>query len=95
MESRDSVDNTVEENSSVFSLIRMRWLLSCKTLHQQNPPVLNWRCRLMQVGGCCWWWWCINSEFHQLACSASEVTTLWRYTNVFIIIIYYYYYYYY
>ena len=20
-----------------------------KTLHQQNPPVLNWRCRLMQV----------------------------------------------
>ena len=25
---RDSVDNTVEENSSVFSLIRMQWLLS-------------------------------------------------------------------
>jgi len=21
-----------------------------KTLHQQNPPVLNWRCPLMQVG---------------------------------------------
>jgi len=42
----DSVDNTVE-NSSVFSLIRTRWLPS--TLHQQNPPVLNWRCRLTQV----------------------------------------------
>jgi len=22
---------------------------SSKTLHQQNPPVLNWRCWLMQV----------------------------------------------
>ena len=49
----DGVDNTVEENSSVFSPVRMRWLLghvACnKTLHQQNPPVFNWRCRLMQV----------------------------------------------
>ena len=48
----DSVDNTVEENSSVFSLIWMCWLRSAraccsKTFHQQNP--LNWRCRLMQV----------------------------------------------
>jgi len=51
---RDSVDNTVEENFSVFSLIRVCWLPSArpcdsKTLHQQNPPVLNWRCRLTQV----------------------------------------------
>jgi len=41
-----SVDNTVEENSSVFSLIQMRWLPSArhagsKTLHQQNPAVIN------------------------------------------------------
>ena len=59
----------VEENSSVFCVIRMRWLPSAmargsKTLHQQNPlPVLNWRCRLTQtdlyngrktvVVGCC------------------------------------------
>ena len=47
----DSVDNTVQENSSVFALIRMRWLPSARAcgaekLHQQNPPVLNWRCRL-------------------------------------------------
>jgi len=27
----DSVDDTVEENSSVFCLIRMRWLLSART----------------------------------------------------------------
>jgi len=44
------VDSIDEENSSVFSLIRMCWLPSqghagSKTLHQQNPPVLNWRCR--------------------------------------------------
>jgi len=51
---RDSVDNTVEENSSVFSPVQMRWLpparhAGSKTLHQQNPLVLNnWRCRLMQ-----------------------------------------------
>ena len=51
---RDSVDNIVEENSSILSLIRMRWLpsaraCSSKTLHQENPPVFNWRCRLTQV----------------------------------------------
>ena len=38
----DSVDNTVEENSRVFSLIRMRWLSSARERrHQQNPPVLS------------------------------------------------------
>jgi len=36
----DSAENAVEENSSVFSLIRVHWL------NQQNPPVLHWRCRL-------------------------------------------------
>ena len=50
----DSVDNTVEENSIVFSRIQLRWLPSAracgsKTLHQQNAPVLNWRCWLIQV----------------------------------------------
>ena len=30
----DSVDNTVEENSSIFSLIRMRWLLSARACGQ-------------------------------------------------------------
>jgi len=34
----------------------MHWLLSARAcgqnnlLHQQNPPVLNWKNRLMQVG---------------------------------------------
>jgi len=50
----DSVDNTAEQNSSVFFLIRIRWLQSArasgsKTLHRQNPPVLNWRCQLTQI----------------------------------------------
>jgi len=49
---RDSVDDTAEENSIIFVLIRMRWLPSAracgsKTLHQQNPPVLNWRCSVL------------------------------------------------
>ena len=30
----DSVDNTVEENSSIFSLIRMRWLPSARACGQ-------------------------------------------------------------
>ena len=54
---RDSVDNTVEENSSVFSLIQnsecatfhMQGHAGSKTSHQQNHPVLNCRCRLTQV----------------------------------------------
>ena len=50
----DGVDNTVEENSSIFSLsesagCRQQGHAGSKTLHQQNPPVLNGRCRLMQV----------------------------------------------
>ena len=50
---------------SIFSavLCRQREHAGSKTLHQQNPPVLNWRCRLThadlyngrktRVG--CWW----------------------------------------
>ena len=50
----DSVDNIAEENSSVFSLIRMHSNAISKSmravkLHQQNPPVLSWRCQLTQV----------------------------------------------
>jgi len=30
----DSADNTGEENSSVFSVIRMRWLLSARACGQ-------------------------------------------------------------
>jgi len=41
----ETADNTVEENSSIFSLIRMcccqQGHAGSKTLHQQNPPVLN------------------------------------------------------
>jgi len=33
---RYSLDNTVEENSSVFSLIWMRWLLSAGASGQRN-----------------------------------------------------------
>jgi len=32
----DSVDNTVEANSSIFSLIQMHWLLSARACWQQN-----------------------------------------------------------
>jgi len=60
-------DNTVEENSGIFSLFRMRWChqqghAGNKTLHQQNPPVLNWRCWLTQVdlcNGCTTVWYLI------------------------------------
>jgi len=47
--------NIIEENSRIFSLIRIH---SCyqqghhacsKNLLRQNPPVLNWKCRLTQV----------------------------------------------
>jgi len=38
-----------DENSSVFSLIHQQGHAGSKTLHQQSPPVLNWRCGLMQV----------------------------------------------
>jgi len=53
---RDCVDNTVDENSNIFSLIRMHWLPSArayKTLHQQNHPVYTlpysavYRCALL------------------------------------------------
>jgi len=42
----DSVDNIAEENSSVFTLIRMHSNAISKSmravkLHQQNPPVLS------------------------------------------------------
>ena len=49
LRSRDTAGNTVEENSSFFTLIWMHCLqghMDSKTLHQQNPSVLNWRCRL-------------------------------------------------
>jgi len=46
---RDSV-----KNSSIFSLILMCWLplaraCGSKTLHQENPQLLNWRCQLTQI----------------------------------------------
>jgi len=46
------VDNTVEENCSIFSECagcHQQWHAGSDTLHQQNPPVLNWRCQLAQV----------------------------------------------
>jgi len=50
----DSLDNSVEENYSILSVVRTCWLLSArhvgsKTLHHQYPPVFHWRCRLTQV----------------------------------------------
>ena len=50
----DGAGNTVEENSSIFSLIlcascRQQQHSGSKTLFQQNPPVLNRGCQLMQV----------------------------------------------
>ena len=51
---RNGAGNTIENSSVFFSLIRS---VSCrqqghagsKTLLQQNPPVLHWGCRLVQV----------------------------------------------
>ena len=43
-----------------YGICRQQGHAGSKTLHQQNPPVLNWRCRLMQVdlynGRYCWYW---------------------------------------
>ena len=41
----------IEENFSIFCLLEFAGCCqqghtSSKTLHQQNPPVLNWRCQL-------------------------------------------------
>ena len=52
----DSVDET-DKNFSVFSLMRMRWLLSAWACGQlnfapTNPSVLNWSCQLMLVDLC-------------------------------------------
>jgi len=53
---RDGADDTIEENSSIFSLIQMHSTACClqghagsKTFLQQNPPVVNWECSLRQV----------------------------------------------
>jgi len=48
---RDGACNTIDENYSIFSQIRKRWLPSArhvtsKTLLQRNPPVLNLVCWL-------------------------------------------------
>jgi len=40
----DGVRNTIEENSSIFSLTQVKCIIIC----QQNPPVLNWGCPLTQ-----------------------------------------------
>ena len=46
--------NTLEENSSIFSQsecasCHQQGRAGSKTLLQQNPPVINWGSRLMQV----------------------------------------------
>ena len=51
---RENTGNTVEENSSIFSLIQStschhQGLAASKTLLQQNPLVLNWGYQLTQV----------------------------------------------
>jgi len=43
----DGVRNTIEENSSIFSLIQVKCIIC-----QQNPPVLNWWCPLTQFVLC-------------------------------------------
>ena len=43
---------TVIASVNVFSLIRQQGHVGRKTLHQQNPPVFNWRCWLTQVDLC-------------------------------------------
>jgi len=50
----DSVENTTEENESVFSGIWMcqryqQGHVSSETLLQQKPPVLNWECWIAQL----------------------------------------------
>jgi len=55
-------DNTVEENSSVFSLMRSAGCpqqehAGSKTLHQQNSQVLDWRCQLTCIMAIKRRWW--------------------------------------
>jgi len=44
-------------------------------------------CGVIVVSPCCWRWRNNLNEPLDSAFSASEVTTIWRYTNVYIIII--------
>jgi len=44
----DSVDDTAETASALVLVAASRGMRAV-TLHQQNPPVLNWRCRLTQI----------------------------------------------
>jgi len=51
---RDSVDKTVQENSSVFSLSEcsgccQQGHAGSKTAPGKHPPVLNWTCQLKQA----------------------------------------------
>jgi len=43
------VDNTVEENSSIFSLIRMFWLLSARACRQLNFATTKFSSSLLEV----------------------------------------------
>jgi len=45
----DDADNVVEENFSIFSLVVVSKGMQPVKLLQQNPPVLNYWCWLMQV----------------------------------------------
>ena len=45
----DSISTVLQLLPDVPVGTTMPWHASSKTLHQQNPPVLNWRCRLMQA----------------------------------------------
>ena len=44
----DSVDDTAETASALVLVAASRGMRAV-ALHQQNPPVLNWRCRLTQI----------------------------------------------
>ena len=44
----DSVDDTAETASALVLVAACRGMRAV-TLHQQNPPVLKWRCRLTQI----------------------------------------------
>jgi len=47
----NGVGNTAKENTSTFSRIKtcQQGHLGSKTVLQQNPPVLNWGCRLIML----------------------------------------------
>jgi len=76
---RDSVDNIVDEKSSVLLPgCLQQGHVGSKSLHQQNLPVLNWRWWLMQVDLYNRYkkWFCCTATFRSICFIFSALTLL-------------------